>query len=198
MTGTKRTIAVFDFDGTITDRDSFGCFVKATIGTPRFYLGICMQMPRLVGYKLGIISNDRAKESLFGTYFRGCRAESFNEAGRRFTSHIDRMLRLDTMQHLLDHLHSGHDVYIVSASMPQWIRPWALGAGITDVIGTEPEIDSSGLLTGRFATPNCYGAEKVRRFLLAEPDRDTYRLIAYGDSAGDREILTEADEAHWV
>ncbi len=198
MTDKQRTIAVFDFDGTITDRDSFGSFVKAVKGTPRFCLGICMQMPRLVGYKLGIIRNDKAKEALFGTYFRGMGMNEFRRAGERFADSIDRRLRPDTMTKLNWHLSMGHDVYIVTASMPQWIRPWATAYGISDVIGTEPETDSSGVLTGRFATPNCYGPEKVRRFIQAEPNRSSYRLIAYGDSEGDREMLDEADESHLV
>ncbi|MDE6306274.1 MAG: HAD-IB family hydrolase, partial [Muribaculaceae bacterium] len=144
------------------------------------------------------IRNDKAKEALFGTYFRGMGMNEIRRAGERFADSIDRMLRPNTMTKLNWHLSMGHDVYIVTASMPQWIRPWATAAGISDVIGTEPETDSSGILTGRFATPNCYGPEKVRRFMQVEPDRSSYRLIAYGDSEGDREMLYEADESHLV
>ena len=48
-----------------------------------------------------------------------------------------------------------------------------------------------------FATPNCKGAEKVRRILGLFPDRESYRLTAFGDSRGDREMLAMADEAHY-
>lgn len=194
----RKTIAVFDFDGTITRHDSFARFVKATSGTPRFYRGIFLQMPRLVAYKLGILSNSRAKEALFGTYFRGMTATRFAEAGTRFIPEIERMLRDDTMQSLIRHRDAGHTIYIVSASMPQWIEPWARNYGIAKVIGTEPETGADGRLTGRFSTPNCYGAEKVKRFLDVEPDRASYRLVVYGDSRGDREMLAEADEANLV
>ena len=56
----------------------------------------------------------------------------------------------------------------------------------------------------RLTTPNCYGAQKVVRInsWLAErhPDavRDEFRIVAYGDSRGDREMLAMADEAKWV
>ena len=64
------------------------------------------------------------------------------------------------------------------------------------MVATEPEI-RNGRLTGRFATPNCKGAEKVRRILGLFPDRESYRLTAFGDSRGDREMLAMADEAHY-
>ena len=106
-------------------------------------------MPRLVGYKLGIIRNDKAKEALFGTYFRGMGMNEFRRAGERFADSIDRRLRPDTMTKLNWHLSMGHDVYIVTASMPQWIRPWATAYGISDVIGTEPETDSGETESGK-------------------------------------------------
>ncbi len=57
-----------------------------------------------------------------------------------------------------------------------------------------PQQDAHGRLTGRFSSRNCYGQEKVNRLLRVEPHRETYRLIAYGDSRGDREMLAFADE----
>ena len=55
-----------------------------------------------------------------------------------------------------------------------------------------------GLLTGRFLTANCYGPEKVNRLraILSAP-RERYFIIAYGDSRGDRELLSYADEGHY-
>lgn len=64
------------------------------------------------------------------------------------------------------------------------------------ILGTKPEI-TGGRLTGRFATPNCYGKEKVNRLLALYPHREKYRLIAFGDSRGDKELLTAADESHY-
>ena len=40
---------------------------------------------------------------------------------------------------------------------------------------------------------NCYGQEKVNRFLQVEPDRKSYVLYAYGDSSGDKEMIALAD-----
>ena len=66
------------------------------------------------------------------------------------------------------------------------------------MLGTQVEVDAHGHLTGRFASPNCYGPEKVRRLQTIEPHRATYTLVAYGDSRGDAELLEWADEGKKV
>ena len=65
----------------------------------------------------------------------------------------------------------------------------------TAVIATEAETGPERRLTGRFSTPNCYGQEKVRRFLEAYPMRAQYALCAYGDSSSDEPLLAFADKA---
>ena len=82
---------------------------------------------------------------------------------------------------------------IVSASIDNWVQPFFPHVR---VLGTQIEVND-GCLTGRFLTKNCYGQEKVNRILTLYPDRNTYHLIAYGDSRGDKELLAFADEAHY-
>jgi phosphatidylglycerophosphatase C len=60
------------------------------------------------------------------------------------------------------------------------------------VIACSLETDGTGRATGRLIGGNCRGPEKVRRlreWLGAEPAE----LWAYGDSAGDDELLAFAD-----
>ena len=85
------------------------------------------------------------------------------------------------------------DTLIVSASIDNWVQPFFPHV---KVLGTQIEV-KDGRLTGRFLTKNCYGQEKVNRILALYPDRNTYHLIAYGDSRGDKELLAFADEAYY-
>ena len=98
----------------------------------------------------------------------------------------------------------AHAMAIVSASIDNWVRPFAemyLGQQHdgTDIVvlGTKVETDGNGRLTGRFATSNCYGAEKVRRIAEVWPSRDQYDVSAFGDSKGDKEMLAYADQAYF-
>ena len=93
---------------------------------------------------------------------------------------------------------NGDKVYVISASITEWVSPWCFAQGITHVLCTDVEVTDSLKLTGRFRTKNCYGQEKVNRLLEIESDRHSYWLIAYGDSKGDREMLSFADEGHLI
>ena len=83
---------------------------------------------------------------------------------------------------------------IVSASIDNWVAPFFQNVL---VLGTQIEV-RNGRLTGKFLTPNCYGEEKVNRVkaVLKQP-REHYYIVAFGDSRGDKELLTYADEAHF-
>lgn len=186
-----RTIAAFDFDGTLVKGDTFIRFAIFARGLKRFLSALLRSSPRLVLWKMGLGSNSQAKETLFGHLFRGMTVEEFNELGRRFTSVPEP--RQELLSGLQQHLKQGHTVYIVSASIRNWVEPWARANGVTRVLATEAEVDERGRLTGHFSTPNCYGTEKVARLSAAEPRRNEYTLYAYGDSAGDDALLAYAD-----
>ena len=86
---------------------------------------------------------------------------------------------------------------IISASIENWVEPFARYLGIDYILCTQVETDLNGILTGAFLTSNCYGAEKVKRLVTFFPDRKSYYLIVYGDSKGDRELLAYADEKYY-
>ncbi len=85
---------------------------------------------------------------------------------------------------------------IVSASIADWIEPWAASRGITEVLSCRIET-RDGRLTGRLDGPNCYGPEKLRRLLARHPDRTAYELHVYGDGRGDAALLADADHAYY-
>lgn len=187
-------VAVFDFDGTLTRQDTLLAFIRFTCGSRRFFQGFLLYAPMLVLMKLRLYSNAKAKEKVFGYFFRGWRYADFQEQGRRFAAVVERIKRDDVVALLKQHIEQGHDVLVVSASIEEWVRPWCEQQGVSRVIGTRVEVDGGGLLTGRFSSSNCYGAEKVNRLQEVLPSRCDYYLYAYGDSRGDRELFAYADE----
>ena len=187
-------VFAFDFDGTLTTRDTLIAFIRYACGTPRFLLGFLLHAPLLVLMKLRLYSNGKAKQRLFSWFFRGMPIETFDALCQSFASTHRHLLRPETVRLLQQALSEGSEVLVVSASIDNWVQPFF--PSVT-VLGTQIEV-IDGRLTGRFLTPNCYGQEKVRRILALHPVRSSYRLTAYGDSRGDRELLAFADEAHLV
>ena len=70
--------------------------------------------------------------------------------------------------------------------------------GVATVIGTPPATDGNGRPTGRFATPNCRDAEKVRRLREVFPDLAEREVWAFGDSDGDIPLLECSTHPVWV
>lgn len=183
-------IAFFDFDGTLFLKDSFIDFALFAVGKKNFLGALFFASPWLVGWKLGIISNSKAKEKLFSLLYKGIDYTRFTELCRLYADRIEQNTMPRMMEQLMRHQAVGHRVVIVSASVADWIRPWAERHGIEKVIATEAEINPvTNCLTGGFSTPNCYGEEKVRRLKTKFPYFDTFETWAYGDSKSDRFII---------
>lgn len=193
----KQIIAAFDFDGTITTKDTLLEFIKFTKGTVSFYSGFLLHAPVLIAFKLKLYPNWKAKQRIFSYFFKGMRYTEFCKKGEEFAGIIEKMIHPSKLNDIRRHQEDGNTVYVISASIDEWVAPWCKKAGIDHVLGTKIEVDGNGILTGRFLSPNCYGKEKVNRLLEKEPDRDSYILYAYGDSRGDRELLAFADKGIW-
>ena len=189
-----RKVYAFDFDGTLTTRDTLLAFIRYACGTRAFLLGFLRHAHQLVLMKLGFYPNWKAKQHIFSYFFKDIDLEAFNTLCRQFAADNRQLLRPQGLQLVAQALHEGADVLIVSASIDNWVQPFF--PEVT-VLGTQIEV-IDGRLTGRFLTKNCYGQEKVNRILALYPDRSSYHLTAYGDSRGDKELLAFADEAHWV
>lgn len=189
------TTYAFDFDGTITTRDTLPMFISHVFGLPRMLLGFALNLHWIFLMRLGLYDNGKTKQRVFSHFFRGMAVERFNAHCSSFAAANKDLFR-PAMSVLLKRLRDERaDVVVVSASVVNWVRPFFPDPTVT-VVGTEVEV-IGGRLTGSFSTPNCYGAEKVRRLLGVRPNRPSYRLVAYGDSRGDRELLSLADVAYY-
>lgn len=194
----ERIIVVFDFDGTLTCKDTLWEFIKFAKGKWQFYVGIIICSPILIAFLLRIMQNDKAKQFVFRYFFKGMPYRTFKQLGEQFSSRIDNIVNKHTLDILKQHSHNGATIYVISASITEWVEPWCKAHHVSHVLGTQIEISKEQRLTGRFQSQNCYGIEKVNRFLSHEPFREFYHLIAYGDSEGDKELLAFADEGYYV
>ena len=189
----KRAIAVFDFDGTLTSKDTLVEFIKYACGTWRFYLGFTCYSPIIVLMFLHLYPNWKAKEKIFAFFFKGWEYQKFKDYGEEFSLKIENMKKENTMNKLYTHMEKSDTIYVITASILEWVLPWCKKNGINNVLATRIEIDERGIITGRFSSKNCYCQEKVNRLLQVEPHRHTYTLYAYGDRRGDKEMIEFSD-----
>jgi phosphatidylglycerophosphatase C len=193
----RATVAVFDFDGTITRRDSTVAFCLAVVPVWRLGPALLVRAPLLAGYGLRMVPRTRLKESLLTAFFRGAdEGELRRRAATWAVRDLPGMVRPAALARLRWHQSQGHRVVVASASLEIFLEPWARAVGVRDVVATRLEV-SDGRLTGRIAGRNCYGAEKVDRLRALLGDLAGFELHAYGDSRGDRELLAAAQHAEY-
>lgn len=187
----RQRVYCFDFDGTLTTKDTLVEMIRYSRGTLRCLWGFLRYSPLLVLMKCRLYPNWKAKEKLFAYYYKGETAGDFMRECRGFARDRKDLLRPQATEKLREAVAEGARVFVVSASVDTWVRPFV--GDQVEVVGTQVEV-VDGRLTGRFRTRNCYGQEKVNRIraLLTGP-RSEYEIFAYGDSRGDREMLEDAD-----
>ena len=170
---------VYDFDKTIYPGDS----------TVDFYLYCVCKQPSLLRffpaqamgvlkYKLGRCDKTAMKQAFF-CFLKGvdapAMAQTFWQSHRRLASWYQP---------------TPEDV-IISASPAFLLKPFCTQLGIAQVIASE--VDPA---TGAFTTPNCRGAEKVRRFRSLFPDQTVHAF--YSDSLSDSPMARIAQKAFLI
>ncbi|MCK9454064.1 HAD family hydrolase [Sulfurimonas sp.] len=187
-------LALFDFDGTLTTKDSLDEFLKYSVGKKEYFIKMFKFLPYLVLWQTKIMSNSAAKEHLFRIFFKGVSEELFKKRARDFSHEkLDLIINQERLNILREHQSNGDRVVIVSASMQCWLQPWCDKNNI-ELLSTRLEF-KEGEFTGRFLTKNCHGKEKesrIKEFLKVEDYKVVY---AYGDSSGDKEMLELAHKS---
>ena len=192
----KKRIAFFDFDGTITTRDTMIELIKFHVGNISFYTGLLALSPFLVAMKLKLISNVAAKERMLAYFFRNMRVDDFEKLCIDFsTTAIPGLLRPQAVATIEEHKRNGVEVVIVSASGRQWVQHWSAKNNLV-LISTTLE-EKNGKITGKLNGANCHGEEKVRRIKEAFKLDDYKDIFCYGDTSGDRPMLKLATHAYY-
>lgn len=195
----QKKIFVFDFDGTLTKRDTFVEFIRFVHGDKATLIGFLKNLHVLLLMKAGIIGRGRARRMVFSYFFAGMTEEMFDAHCLRFATAKKNLLRPKAVKKLDSLTAERQHVIIVTESITRWVQPFFAAYIIHPgfkVTGTEIAVDN-GKLTGRFANKNCTGTEKVRHIKALFPERDDCFIVAYGDGKGDIEMLDYADEGHY-
>ncbi len=180
----------FDFDGTLTCRDTLMPFIKYVVGPVFYFLGLLLLSPFFMAFYVRLIKNDSLKAVVLAVFFFGRRAEHLKRMGEKYSRDLlPAMLRKEGLEYLKRHQKEGRKCVILSASLDVYVRPWALHHGCFDAITSSFKVNSSGLVSGRLDGKNCRGEEKVARVVRWMNGKHLVPLFAYGDDVSDLPIL---------
>ena len=189
-------LALFDFDGTITKRDSFIELIKYYKGLTYFYTGLILLSPFLLLYKAKIIKNWWTKELVFTYFFKNEPYKVFKNNCRKFSLNvIPELIKPPALEALKNHINKGDRIIIITASFEDVLADWCESMHL-ELLGTKISI-KEGLITGKIDGKNCYGIEKVIRLNQYIDISQFSEIYAYGDSKGDIPMLEIANHSFY-
>lgn len=187
-----KTVAAFDFDKTMTYRDTLLPFLFHLVPFRHKILNAIKLIPTVVRYKTGYLENHHAKEKLLTAFLRNRSFQKLSEQAEMFSYiSLSHFLRPEALKRLHWHQGKNHHCILVSAGLELYLKPWADTMGL-EVSATRLQVHN-GRVNGKIDGKNCYGPEKVKRLLDRFGPKESFKLYAYGDSEGDRELLALAD-----
>lgn len=192
------TVALFDFDGTLTYHDIFFQFLIYCSDSPWVFFRLLPLVPQWILFSFSRLSRQEVKEALMTQLIGGIPEQKIKEAALNYVNTVvPKSLRPQAMEKLKWHQSQGHYCVIVSANLSLLLKPWVEQVRIQALIATDLETTESGAVTGKIAGINCWGKEKVRRVELLLGDKTKFKIYAYGDTRGDWDLLQWSDIPHY-
>lgn len=197
----RQIVAYFDFDGTLSDRDTLVPFLIYAVGIWRFLCCVPSLLPIVIRYGLRLINNETAKELTLQRVIAGMKSYVLEQKAKNFAlTRLNKYLKPVVYSKLEWHREHGHTLVLVSANLGVYLRYWARLHKLDYVIATELDINERNRVTGCLQTRNCYGKEKVTRIkqFLADNHLSFSYSYAYGNSAGDYALFAYSNEPFYV
>ncbi|RYE18110.1 MAG: haloacid dehalogenase-like hydrolase [Sphingobacteriales bacterium] len=187
----SKSIAFFDFDGTVTKRDTMLEFAKFCAGKSAYLSGMLQISPWLIAMKCKLVSKQVAKEKLLTHFFGGMNLQHFNEKCRQFTDAcMPSLIKDEAMAAITLHKEAKRPIVVVSASAENWVAPWCEQNGFICIASRLQVVGDK--VTGKLLGANCNGKEKVSRINEMFSVADFENIYCYGDTGGDKEMLAMA------
>ena len=189
-------LALFDFDGTITTRETFPDFMQLAVKPRRLAIGKLLFAPLIAAYRLGIVPATLVRASIVRFAFGGVAEEGISNAGAVFARDLlPQLLRPEAMQRIQWHQARGDTVVVVSGGFDLYLSHWCSQHGLALVCSRLESAD--GVLSGRYLGAQCAGAEKCRRVREHYDVAGFPKVYAYGDTSEDLAMLAMAHEKYY-
>jgi phosphatidylglycerophosphatase C len=190
-----RPLTAFDFDGTLTTRDSFSLFLRWRTNARALAVGLLRLAPELTLYPVRR-DRGRLKCASVRVFLRGVAREALELEAEAFAAEwATRLFRPDALAAWEAHRAAGDRLVVVTASPEEVVAPFARRLGADDLIGSRLRWTRDERVGDGLDGPNCRGPEKVRR-LQDRFGPSPVVVDAYGDTSGDREMLAVAKRGH--
>lgn len=189
-------LALFDFDGTISDREMFVAFLEHAVKPRRLALCKLALAPLVVGYQWGWISADRIRAVAVRAGLSGEVVADVEERAKSFgTSVLPHTVRPIALQRIRWHQSRGDKIVVVTGALEVALQPWCTTHQV-ELLGSVLA-QRGGKFTGKYLLPQCLREHKVSR-VTERYDLSQYEAIhVYGDTPDDFAMLEIANHGYY-
>ncbi len=187
-------LALFDLDGTITRHDTFPAYLGGFLRQhPARLWRAPLALPALLRFAVGRADHGQVKAACLTAFLAGrARAELEAWSARFVPRLIAYGLFADALAAITAHRDAGDHLVLLSASPDLYVPAIGRALRFAQTLCTGVEW-LAGRLTGRLATANRRGAEKVRCLEELRAQHPQLPIVAYGNAASDLAHLALAD-----
>lgn len=188
----NKNLALFDFDGTLCNKDSFTGFFFYTLPKRHIIKRGIKIIPWIVTYYAKLYPAHLMRPKLFQAMLKNMSTTQIEPIALEYAQYIlKENLNTELYQQLKYHQILGDDIVLVSASVDVYLQYIAKALNI-DLICSTAEIKNRHY-TGQYVSQDCSFQQKKLR-VLEQYQLDQYQSIyAYGNSLEDLAMLDLAD-----
>lgn len=191
----KRNLYLFDFDGTLTKKDTLFDFLRFSF-SKTYQQNYILFMPLFIISKLKFIDKGKVKEKFISKFMKGLSSNEIDLLAQNYFDHNFSTLIHPKGDEYIKSINNYHDKFIVSASLDFWIKPFAEYYGM-GLISTKADFNDKNIFSGKFASENCINEEKKNR-IEKEIDLSFYdEIIAFGDTSGDKAMFSISTKSYY-
>jgi HAD superfamily hydrolase (TIGR01490 family) len=185
----------FDFDGTLTYKDTMFLYLKF-YNSSKFRIQFVKHIPLFILLKLKLADAEKVKKSFIGSILKGQLQTKIEDKSKLFfEEYYPKILRENALDFIDNIDKENTDSLIVTASLDIWTKPFAEKLQMK-LVATQAEF-KNGIFTGNFIGKNCNGEEKLERIKKEINGAKYDKIIAFGDTSGDKPMLQWANEGHY-
>ena len=187
-------IAIFDLDHTLARRDTYLRYLWGYLWRRPWRAWRCAFLPCAIAlFAMGQMSNASLKEYLLSAILGGASRQDIDEWTQSFLRKmIPGGLSREGLRVLEVHRRSGDHLVLLSASPDCYVLELGKRLMFDEVVCTNVEWRGNRL-SGRLASANIRGEEKVQALLSIKSRLGNLRVTAYGDRPSDLPLLRLAD-----
>ena len=190
-----KKLYLFDFDGTLTYKDTMFLFLKF-YNPAKYSFQFLKHVPLFVLLKLKLANAEAVKKSFISSILEGeSKYQIEKKAKLFFEENYPSLFRENALDFINNINRENTESYIVSASLDIWVKPFAEKFDMK-LLSTEAEFQND-IFTGKFVGKNCNKEEKVNRIKTELSDKKYDKIIAFGDTSGDKPMFKFANESHY-